>query len=200
MGMQRRVGAMPKPVMPDGAVVETVDPFDPLALGRASLSLRRPRCRRLLEIEFGLTRKQSYSVCVHTGRRRSIRGELWLALGRYWGACAIGVLVVGLLAGLPMWSGVVAWSSARPVDDPLAFWALVGGLALLGLVLVLGLLAAERWIVDPIVEREIRRCWGDQECLWCSRDMAGCEVDQQRWARCPECGLRSPIAARASTI
>ena len=200
MGSLRRVGAMPKPVMPDGAVVETVDPFDPLGFGRASFSLRRPGCRRLLEGEFGLTRRQAYAVSVWAGRRRAIRGELWLALGRFWFAVLVGCVVFALLVGLPIWDWYVDWSTDRPVGDAWAWRVLAGGIVLGGASLGVGLLSAERWVVDPIVEREIRRCWGDQECLWCSRDMAGCLVDQQRWSRCPECGLRSPIGARASTI
>ncbi|RNC80692.1 MAG: hypothetical protein ED559_02475 [Phycisphaera sp.] len=196
----RRKGAVPRPVQPVDAVVESVYPSDPLRIGVASFPLRRPLTRRLLETEFGLIRKQAHALAVNAARHRVIRREIVRAAVRFWAV----VLVVGVSLALISWFALyepyMNWVLSRPSGDPLQEWLSIGLGVLIALV-GLGLwLAAERWIMDRIVDREIRRCWSDQECIWCGRDMDGCVVDRERWSKCPECGMRSPIGARATTI
>lgn len=196
----RRKGAVPRPVRPDGAAVDSVAPMDPFGLGRGTLGLRRPRTCRVLEGEFGLGRAQAHAVAVCVASHAALRTKRFRAMVRFWGAVALGVLVMLVLLGPVAMGAYLERASGRPEGD------LVILLATAGLVAALAVggpglwVAAERWIMDPLVESELRRCWNDQECVWCGRDMDGCVVDRERWSRCPECGLRSPIGARASTI
>lgn len=191
---------MPRPVQPEGAALEGVLPLDPLGMRRAVFPVLRPRTRRVLEGEFALTRRQAHAAAAHLARHRALRGARVRAMVRFWGWVALALVVVVVLAGPVAWGAYLDWASGRPEGDALVGLVSAGVVA----VLVLGGLglwaAAERWILDGLVERELRRCWNDQECIWCGRDMDGCVVDRERWSRCPECGLRSPIGARASTI
>lgn len=196
----KRKGAVPRPVHPEGAVVESVLPIDPMRLGQITFPIRRPRTRRVLEAEFGLTRRQAHAVAVRVQSHRFLRRRQFRAMVRFWVGVLLGVLVLCVLVAPIGWGAYLDWSTSRPDGDllvgavslALAIGIVVGGISLW--------LAAERWIQDRLVEGELRRCWNEQECIWCGRDMDGCVVDRERWSRCPECGLRSPIGARASTI
>lgn len=196
----KRKGAVPRPVQPVDAVAVSVYPLDPLGLGVASFHLRRPLTRRLLEIEFGLIRKQAHAVAVHAARHRAIRREIARAAIRFWLIVFVVLVSLSLIAAFVLYEPYMDWVLSTPPSNPVLGWLSIGLgvlIALAGIGLWLG---AERWIMDRIVDREIRRCWRDQECLWCGRDMDGCVVDRERWSKCPECGMRSPIGARATTI
>lgn len=195
-----RKGAVPRPVHPEGAVVESVLPIDPLGLGQLTFPLRRPRTRRVLEQEFGLTRRQAHAVAVRLQTHRVLKRRQLRARVRFWGAVALGVLVLGVLVGPISVSAYLDWAADRPESHPANLIVSVSLALLIALAGPLLWLIAERHIQDRLVEDELRRCWGEQECIWCGRDMDGCVVDRERWSRCPECGLRSPIGARASTI
>ncbi|GAB5496777.1 MAG: hypothetical protein Phyf2KO_18570 [Phycisphaerales bacterium] len=196
----RRKGAVPRPVQPVDAVVESVYPLDPLRLGVASFPLRRPLTRRLLETEFGLIRKQAHAVAVNAAKHRAARREILRAAVRFWVVVVLVAVSISLTAGFALYEPYLDWVLTRPANDPVHGWLSIG-LSVLVVLAGMGLwLAAERWIMDRIVDREIRRCWSDQECIWCGRDMGGCVVDRERWSKCPECGMRSPIGARATTI
>lgn len=191
---------MPRPVQPEGAALEGVLPRDPLGVRRAVLPVLRPRTRRVLEGEFALTRRQAHAAAVCLAKHRSLRGARVRAMVRFWGWVAIAALCAGVLIGPVAWEAYEEWAIGLPEGHFLLRLVSFGVSAVL-VVVGLGLWAgAERWIHDGLVERELRRCWNDQECIWCGRDMDGCVVDRERWSRCPECGLRSPIGARASTI
>lgn len=194
-----RKGAVPRPVQPESAVVESVSPMDPIRLGVLTYPLRRPRTRRLLEREFSLTRKQAYAVAVIASKHRSARREAHVAAVKYWLVVALGVVVLSTLFGPLLYGQYQSWVLTLKPSDPATAASVLLGVTFAAAGFVLWF-AAERWIMDRIVDREIRRCWGDQECIWCGRDMAGCVVDRERWSMCPECGMRSPIGARASTI
>ncbi len=196
----RRKGAVPRPVQPEGAVVESVMPMDPLRLGRYTLALRRPRTCLILEAEFGLTRRQAHAVTVRVQRHASLKRRQLRAMIRFWASVALAGVVLLVLAGPPALRAYLGWASGRPESEPLILLISVLIPVLLGLAGLSLWLIAERWIQDRLVEGELRRCWNEQECIWCGRDMDGCLVDRERWSRCPECGLRSPIGARASTI
>ena len=196
----RRKGAVPRPVRPEGAVVDSVLPLDPMRLGQGTFPLRRPRTRLVLEGEFGLTRRQAHAVGVRVQSHSALGRPRFRAMVRFWGGAVLLVLAAGVIVGPIAWSAYLEWASGQPESHP-AIALLSVGLAVAIAAIGLGLwVIAERWIMDRLVERELRRCWNDQECLWCGRDMDGCVVDRERWSRCPECGLRSPIGARASTI
>jgi hypothetical protein len=195
----QRKGAVPRPVQPVGAVVESVTPFDPLRLGVLTYPLRRPKTRHLLETEFALTRKQAYAVAVHAAQHKPTRRTALVAALKFWLMVAFGVVVLSTIFGPILYTQYLRWILTLKPSDPATAVSVLLGISFASIGLCLWF-AAERWIMDRIVDREIRRCWGDQECIWCGRDMAGCVVDRERWSRCPECGMRSPIGARASTI
>lgn len=195
----KRKGAVPRPVKPVGAVVESVSPFDPLMIGVLTYPFRRPKTRQLLETEFSLTRKQAYAVAVHAARHKQVRREAMAAAVKFWLMSAFGVVVLSTIFGPILYSLYLDWVLTLKPSDPATSASVLLGVSFAWLGVCLWF-AAERWIMDGIVNREIRRCWGDQECIWCGRDMAGCVVDRERWSMCPECGMRSPIGARATTI
>lgn len=196
----RRKGAVPRPLHPAGAVVASVLPMDPLGLGRSTFPFRRPRTRLVLEGEFGLRRRQAHAVAVRIASHAPVRSLRLRAMARFWGGVALALLILGVLIGPISWAAYLDLAAGTSESDPLVR-LITAGLALTLALAGPGLwLIAERWIMDGLVARELRRCWNDQECIWCGRDMTGCTVDRERWSRCPECGLRSPIGARASTI
>ena len=195
----KRKGAVPRPVQPVGAILESVSPFDPLRFGVLTFPMRRPKTRQLLEIEFSLTRKQAYALAVQAASHKRSQREAILAAFRFWLIAAFGVVVLSTIFGTALYVQYQRWILTLKPSDPATLASVLLGITFAGIGIGLWF-AAERWVMDSIVDREIRRCWGDQECIWCGRDMAGCTVDRERWAMCPECGMRSPIGARASTI
>ncbi len=175
-------------------------PLDPLRLGQLTLAIRRPRTRLILEEEFGLTRRQAHAIVVRVQTHAALKRRQLRVMVRFWGAALLGLLVFLVLLGPIAWTAYLDWASGRPESEPLILVISIAIPVVLGLVAVSLWLVAERWLQDRLVLDEFRRCWNDQECIWCGRDMDGCLVDRERWSRCPECGLRSPIGARASTI
>jgi len=175
-------------------------PLDPLRLGQLTLAIRRPGTRLILEQEFGLTRRQAHAIVVRLQSHTALKRKQRRLMIRFWGAALLGLLVVLVILGPIAWTAYLDWASSRPESEPLNLVITIAIPAVLGFGTVLLWIAAERWLQDRLVTDELRRCWNDQECIWCGRDMDGCIVDRERWARCPECGLRSPIGARASTI
>lgn len=196
----KRKGAVPRPVQPVGAAIHTVTPFDPLHAGRATFHYRRPLTSELLEHEFRLTRKQAYAVATHTARHGLVRRSARAAALKYWGVTILLALSFAIILYYFLSEPYLDWSASLPTGHPalvIVPLLIATLLAFTGFALWL---LAERRLMDRIVDREIRRCWHDQECLWCGHDMTGCTVDRERWSRCPECGMRSPIGARATTI
>jgi len=195
----KRTGAVPRPVQPIDAILDSVSPIDPLRLGVISFPLRRPATRRLLETEFSLTRKQAYALAVSAASHKPARRETRRAALIFWGLVIFAALVLGTIGGGFAYEQYQSWILNLKPGDPATAASVLLAVIITGVGIGLWF-AAERWIMDSIVDREIRRCWGDQECIWCGRDMAGCTVDRERWGICPECGMRSPIGARATTI
>jgi len=195
----KRKGAVPRPVQPVGAILDSVSPLDPIGLGVLTFPLRRPNTRQLLETEFALTRKQAYALAVHAAGHKRVQREAILAALKFWLIAVFGVIVLSTIFGTVLYVQYQRWILTLKPSDPATMASVILGATFAGIGVGLWF-AAERWIMDGIVDREIHRCWGDQECIWCGRDMAGCTVDRERWAMCPECGMRSPIGARATTI
>ncbi len=188
-----RTGWMAGPVRPEAGSIP--EPFDPLRLGVTLFTLRWPRTARLLTTEFGLSREQAWSVAWRCRRHKSLwKGRLWL-VARF---LAVGLLlspVAAVFGAMPAWEAFLAATERSAAAEQLPIWSA-------GLVAAIALAAAVAWVVyerygmDRLIDASIRDRWRDQVCLWCSHDMEESVPHGDRWAICPECGMRSPVAVR----
>lgn len=192
MTAAQRTGWRQGPVRPEGAVFPETQ--DPLGMGRLTFPHRWPRTFALLTRVFELTHEQAWSVAWSARRHRAMsaqRRRLRLRI-------AAGVLIAAPIPALLFIPPLAEAFTADVLADPHAAraWALrIAGV--LSAILVGAWALYERVAEDRLIESGIRRCWRDQTCLWCARDMEGAQAHGDRWAVCPECGMRSPVAARA---
>jgi DNA-directed RNA polymerase subunit RPC12/RpoP len=167
---------------------------DPLGLGRLTFPHRWPRTYALLAHAFELSPEQAWSVAWNARRHLALAPERRRVRLRIAAAALLAAPILTILVALPLAEAFIADAMINP-DAP-TNWALriAGGLAV---IVSVAWTIYERLAEDRLIERGIRRCWRDQTCLWCARDMEGAQAQGDRWAVCPECGMRSPVAARS---
>lgn len=184
---------MAGPVRPESGSIP--EPFDPLRFGALTYSLRWPRTARLLSTEFRLSRDQAWTVAWRARRHRGLRrGRAWVIL-KSLGMLVAASPIIAVFGALPAWEAFLD-STGRDADvHVLRFWAIGLGCTLAAGVAI-GWVAYERLGMDRLIDRSIRDRWRDRVCLWCSQDMDDAEPHGDRWAVCPECGMRSPVAVR----
>ncbi|MEL7483826.1 MAG: hypothetical protein AAFN41_05660 [Planctomycetota bacterium] len=188
-----RTGWMAGPVRPESGSIP--EPFDPLRLGVLTYPLRWPRTTRLLATEFHLSRDQAWTVAWRARRHRGLRrGRAWVIF-KFIVVLIAGSPVVAVFGALPAWEAFLD-STGRAADvQALRLWAIAFGVTLATIVLIAWIIY-ERLGMDRLIDRSIRDRWRDRVCLWCSQDMDDAEPHGDRWAVCPECGMRSPVAVR----
>jgi hypothetical protein len=189
-----RAGWLHGPVRPESAALP--ESRDVLGLGRLSMPLQWPATRRLLMRVFALTPAQAWSVAARVRTQAHLSPQRWRLRLRA-GLLAL-VLLLPLLIFVPIaheayFEAVLRRAAERgsTLGLDLAIGAGAGALA------VVVWLLYERFGEDRLMERAIRASWRDQVCLWCRHDLEGVPAEGDRWGVCPECGMRSPVAARS---
>lgn len=187
-----RTGWMAGPVRPESGSIP--EPLDPLGIGALTFALRWPRTAHLLTTEFQLSREQAWSVAWAARRHKSLRAGRIRLIAKLLGVVLFVSPALAVFAVLPVWEAFLA-STTRAAES-LPIWA-AGFASIAAIASLLGIAAFERFGVDRLIDRSIRACWRDRLCLWCNHDMDESTPHGDRWAVCPECGMRSPVAVRS---
>jgi hypothetical protein len=183
---------MAGPVRPESGSMP--EPLDPLRLGALFFTLRWPRTAHLLITEFQLSREQAWSVAWGTRRHKNLRGARFRLVAKLLGITLFVSPALAVFLVLPLWETFLT-STTRGAES-LPLWAAGFGGAI-ALVTLAAAAAFERYGADRLIDRSIRACWRDRICLWCAHDMDESTPHGDRWAVCPECGMRSPVAVRS---
>lgn len=185
---------MAGPVRPESASIP--QPIDPLGIGAITFPLRWPRTARLLTTEFQLSREQAWTVAWRVRRHRSLRRGRIALLATL---LAVGLFVspvIAVFGALPAWEAFLESTGRTAGSQHLPLWA-AGFTAVIASAAMLVWVVYERLGMDRLIDRSIRECWRERVCLWCSQDMDEATPRGDRWAVCPECGMRSPVAVRS---
>jgi DNA-directed RNA polymerase subunit RPC12/RpoP len=188
-----RTGWRAGPVRPESAAFPARS--DPGRLGALTFPIRWPRTCALLTGEFQLSRAQAWEVARTARHHRGLRAP---RAGLFVRLALIALLIspaAVVFVALPLWTVFIA-STIRDGDPSRLHTWYAAIAASVALAVLVGWALVERFGMDRLIDRRIRACWGERVCLWCGQDMDESAPSGDRWAVCPECGMRSPVAVR----